>query len=367
MTFIRNLWYVAGWSNELADKPVARIVIGEPLVLWRTGDGTAIAIEDRCPHRHAPLSRGRLEGDSIRCMYHGLRFAADGSCREVPGTDAIPPNSTARTFPVVEKWSWLWVWMGDPAGADPALIPDAFGIDDPAWLMNAGAIDYAADYQLINDNLTDLGHLDFVHETSLRVASGFDWRNVPPKVTTQEDGLTLTRWFGSDHALPGMPFVGDTFNRYRYVLPGIFIMHTKIYPPGTAAACGYGETDEEPVMELVEQQAVTPTLPGRARYQFATGLGAKYGIPDDADERRAVADIAFLEDRTMIEAQQLIWDLTPPDRLKAFIPADKAPSIFRRLIARRLEEERRGSSPGATLAKPASTASLSTRSIRVST
>ena len=272
-------------------------------------------------------------------MYHGLRFATDGRCVQVPGVDTIPPNSSARIFPIVEKWSWLWVWMGDPARADPELIPDAFGLDDPAWLMNAGSMDYEADYQLINDNLTDLNHLDFVHETSLGAASGFDWRSVPPKVTTQDDGLTVTRWFSQEHARPDVPFVGDTFNRYRYVLPGIFIMHTKIYPPGTAEACDYGETEADPLVELVEQQAVTPTTPGRARYSFATGLGSKYGLPPDADARREIADRAFREDREMIEAQQRIWDLTHADRPKAFIPADKAPSIFRRLIARRIDEE----------------------------
>ena len=339
MTFVRNLWYVAAWSSELGDNPLARAIIGEPLVLWRRADGTAVAMEDRCPHRHAPLSKGRVEGDVIRCMYHGLRFATGGRCVQVPGTDAIPLQLTAQTFPVVEKWSWLWVWMGDPARADPALIPDAYGVDDPVWLMNAGSMDYEADYQLINDNLTDLNHLDFVHETSLGPASGFVWRSVPPKVTTQDDGLTMTRWFGREHARPDVPFTGDTFNHYRYVLPGIFIMHTKIYPLGTGAACGYTETDAEPLMELVEQQAVTPTRPGRARYQFATGLGSKYGIPPDADARREIADRAFREDREMIEAQQRIWNLTPPGRSKAFIPADKAPSIFRRLIARRIMEE----------------------------
>ena len=105
-------------------------------------------------------------------MYHGLRFGADGVCVEVPGTTTIPPRLAARAFPVVERSSWIWVWPGDPAKADPALVPEAFGLDNPEWVMRSGGIDYDADYQLVNDNLCDLSHLDFVHETTLGWAIG---------------------------------------------------------------------------------------------------------------------------------------------------------------------------------------------------
>lgn len=83
--FLRNCWYVAGWSHHVtAGEIVARTVIGEPIVLYRTLDGAVTVLEDRCCHRFAPLSRGRLEGDDIRCMYHGLKFSASGICVEIP-------------------------------------------------------------------------------------------------------------------------------------------------------------------------------------------------------------------------------------------------------------------------------------------
>ena len=166
MTFVRNLWYVAAWSHEVPpDQPRGVRVTGEPIALYRRRDGTVVALEDRCPHRHAPLSLGRIEGDDLRCMYHGLRFRCDGVCVEVPGSTRVPPRLAARSFPVVERSSWIWVWPGDPAKADPALVPEAFGLDNPEWVMRASAMDYEADYQLLNDNLCDLSHLDFVHET----------------------------------------------------------------------------------------------------------------------------------------------------------------------------------------------------------
>jgi phenylpropionate dioxygenase-like ring-hydroxylating dioxygenase large terminal subunit len=90
MPFIQNLWYVAAWANEFGAAPIGQTIIDEPVVLFRMSDGTAVAMENCCPHRHVPLSHGRIEGDSLRCMYHGMRFAADGSCTETPG--AAPVN-----------------------------------------------------------------------------------------------------------------------------------------------------------------------------------------------------------------------------------------------------------------------------------
>jgi phenylpropionate dioxygenase-like ring-hydroxylating dioxygenase large terminal subunit len=76
--FLRNSWYVAAWDREVSRAPLARMLLGEPVVLYRKADGTPIALEDRCCHRHLPLSRGRVEGDGLRCGYHGLRFDASG-------------------------------------------------------------------------------------------------------------------------------------------------------------------------------------------------------------------------------------------------------------------------------------------------
>ena len=122
MPYVRNAWYVAAWEQDLpADQPTAITIIDQPIVLWRAGDQLA-AFEDRCVHRMAPLSLGRCEGARLRCMYHGLLFDAQGRCVEIPGQDTIPAIARVRTFPAVSRHSWVWVWMGDPALADEALI-----------------------------------------------------------------------------------------------------------------------------------------------------------------------------------------------------------------------------------------------------
>src|SRR2546423_7561339 len=122
--FLRNSWYVAARSAEVARKPLARILLNEPVALYRKEDGTPVALEDRCCHRQLPLSMGKLEGDDLRCGYHGLKFAPSGQCIEIPGQASIPPQARVRAYPLVERYRWLWIWMGAPERADPKLIPN---------------------------------------------------------------------------------------------------------------------------------------------------------------------------------------------------------------------------------------------------
>src|SRR5258708_29361462 len=118
--FLRNWWYVAGWSHQVTKGEIAaRTIVGEPIILYRTSNGTVTALRDRCCHRFAPLSRGRLEGDDIRCMYHGLKFSASGMCVEIPSSDIIPAGVAVRSFPVVDQDRWIWVWIGDAEPAHP--------------------------------------------------------------------------------------------------------------------------------------------------------------------------------------------------------------------------------------------------------
>src|ERR1700692_3502336 len=108
LMYVRNCWYVAAWDYELGRAaPMSRLILNEQIVLYRTAAGLPVAMEDRCCHRFAPLSRGRVEGDAIRCLYHGLKYDSDGACIEIPGQTAIPRGARVRTYPVREKDSWL--------------------------------------------------------------------------------------------------------------------------------------------------------------------------------------------------------------------------------------------------------------------
>ena len=124
--YLKNAWYVAGWDHHVGNDLLARTICDEPIVFFRTEDGTVAALEDRCCHRSAPLSVGRHKGDEIECGYHGLRFDRTGQCISVPSQDLVPPGACVRSYPIVEKNRWVWIWMGAPARADATLIPDYF-------------------------------------------------------------------------------------------------------------------------------------------------------------------------------------------------------------------------------------------------
>ena len=96
-------------------------------------------------------------------MYHGLTYGPDGKCVLIPGQDRIPVKAVVKTYPVVERYKLVWIWMGDPEKADPALVPDVHWMDSPGWVAAEGYHHVAANYKLLNDNLLDLSHETYVH------------------------------------------------------------------------------------------------------------------------------------------------------------------------------------------------------------
>jgi vanillate O-demethylase monooxygenase subunit len=160
-----------------------------------------------------------------------------------------------------------------------------------------------------------------------------------PRIRPLHNGLLFERWF-RDHPLThGKPLHVDTFNSLRYLLPGIFLMTTEAFSVGTAAASDYGEPRGTPLFRRVEQQSVTPTGDRRSRYLYATGIETKSATPQFLDAVFGVIDASFAEDKRIIEAQQKVLNETPADRKKAFIPQDKAPAMFRKMIEERLAAE----------------------------
>jgi vanillate O-demethylase monooxygenase subunit len=340
--FLRNCWYVAGWSHHFpASQPVARTMLGESIVLYRGEDGSVAALEDRCCHRLAPLSKGRVEGGDLRCMYHGLKFARSGRCVEIPGQGIVPPHARVRTYPAVEKDCWVWVWLGDPALADPALIPNALHHGDSQWWMQTGQLAYEANYQYINDNLLDLQHLSYVHENTLG-RNSMAWANGRPQVARIERGLRVSRWV-VDHPAPkyldrpqGM--MTDMWTSYDYMAAGVFLLQTRSYRAGTAAQCAMQKPQTEPLWTTVTSQAVTPIDERHTVYYYSGCLEKTFATEAQSLAQFALFERAFAEDNAMIEAQQqVIWRTAEPRMLG--ISSDHALNQFRRLMAELIAAE----------------------------
>lgn len=341
--FVKETWYVAAWASEIdGTELLPRQVAGECLVLMRSSTGEVIALEDRCSHRMAPLSKGRREGDAIRCMYHGLKFDGAGTCIEVPGQEKAGRYLDIRKYPVILRHGAVWIWLGEPAHADPDLIPQTFGPGDPEYLMAADFMDYEVNYQLINDNLCDLSHVAFVHgNTFARIAPADNWAQ-KPKFIDLERGVRIERWFEQVTPPPSLQGVDkvDIWNPYDFLFPGIFSMLTAIYPAGTAARFGNEAPgpDVEPVYANFFFQAVTPLTERTSRYFFASGVGAKWAHPRIIEGMKQLAMAAFEEDKAMITAQSRNIERFP-GRKMAGVVHDRGPNRLRQLIEKQLRAE----------------------------
>lgn len=178
--YLRNCWYAAAWSHEVKHFDLfSRSICEEKIVFYRDNDDEVVALLDKCPHRFYPLSKGRITEAGIECGYHGLVFNSDGECTHIPTQDIIPKTACVKSYPLIEKYNLIWIWMGDPELADKSLMPkfetgpgwrqglDFSCLSSPEWDSTGGEIiNVKANYQLIVDNLLDLSHAAFIHATT---------------------------------------------------------------------------------------------------------------------------------------------------------------------------------------------------------
>jgi len=333
--YARNVWYMAGWSHEFpADAIVSHSYLGERMAFYRTSAGELVALEDRCAHRFAPLSLGCIEGDNLRCMYHGMLFSSDGECVEIPGQDLIPKQAKVRKFEVVERSGWVWFWAGDKQ-ADFTTIPEMLPVDEPeSYSARTGYLDYAASHQLISANLLDFSHLAFVHRDSFNADQ--EWTNAKPERQVLKNGIQLDWWVRNQTLPPGMGGkegeLVDQRALYQYLIPGVLRLMPSSYPAGSAPLSGSGPCNAEPVLDDFNGQAVTPIDEKNSRYFFSWITAAGENSEAHVDGAFKVACAAFAEDKRMIEAQQSVVDHTPPERRMMAMLGDSSITIFERMM-----------------------------------
>jgi len=336
--FLKNFWYVAAFDHEVTRKPLSRTILGEPIVFFRKEDGTPAALEDRCVHRHLPLSMGKLVGDHLQCHYHGLRYDATGQCVRVPGQNAIPPSARVRAYPVVERYRWLWVFMGDPARADPDAIADFHWLDDPAWGAKGCYLHVKANWQLIVDNLLDLTHLAFVHESTIGNAALVDKAAV--KVTRAADNVVVTRWTIDAPAPPTFVKAGgfttpvDRWQIIDFVPPAYLRLDVGATPTGTGAPQGRRAGG----ITMRNLNAITPETETTSHYFW--GQAHDWDVGNKALTDMLVDQIttAFQEDVAVFEAQQRNMTLLP-NAPQIDINADSGVLAARRILERIYREE----------------------------
>jgi vanillate O-demethylase monooxygenase subunit len=336
--FVRNAWYVAAWDQEIGRDMLRRVILDEPVLLYRTIDGKAVALEDRCCHRQAPLSMGKLIGDIVKCPYHGLEFDPSGVCVKVPSQERIPPSAKVKSYPAVEKNHWIWIWTGDPAKADPALIEDFHWLDDPKWGYGGNYLHVEANYLLLVENLLDTTHLPFLHPTSLGTDA---FAKSEFEVTRHGERIQVARWLMDKPPAPFHKQMGgfpDGMNVDRWQIthfgPPSFV---KLDVGSAPAGAGARQGDRSKGMNMWNLNAITPETEKSAHYFFAQAYNFKLDQRWISDLVRSQVTKAFLEDMAMIKAQQQNMDLSPFAAVS--LGQDKAWILMHQIVQRLVQEE----------------------------
>jgi len=332
--YVLNAWYVAAWSGEVARVPLSRTICELPIVLYRRLDGTAVALQDRCPHRGFPLSAGRLVSDAIECGYHGFTFDGSGSCVRVPAQDAIPERARVRSYPVHEQDGWIWVWTGDPDAADAALVPDTHWMRDPGWATVTHSFPFACRAELIHDNLLDLTHESFIHVST--VGDDYIYKT---GITVVVDGRVVS----VDRLMPGVeapPLYArtmntsglyDRFHCTEFHPPSFHLLHSGITAQGRPREEGY-------LIKVLN--GITPIDAHNSWYFYA--FCRNFGVDQQwaTDELVEGLKTVLTEDKAALEQQELGLSTRPEGQFDVLIAQDAGVAKARRIMSQLLAAER---------------------------
>ncbi|WP_245531420.1 aromatic ring-hydroxylating oxygenase subunit alpha [Asticcacaulis biprosthecium] len=302
-----NTWYVAARSDEVAAAPLGRTICGERMVFYRDQDHRAVALEDFCPHRGAPLSLGKVSDGKLVCGYHGLTMGCDGRAASMPGqrVRGFPP---VKAYPAVERYGFIWVWPGDPAQADPATLPNLIWGDHPDWAYGGGLYHIKCNFRLMIDNLMDLTHETYIHADSI----GQKEIDEAPVATRLEDDEAITERYMSDIQAP--PFWQmalrengladdvpvDRWQICRFSPPSHVMIEVGVAHAGHG---GYNAPDGVKAASIVVD-FITPE--SETSHWYFWGMARRFK-PDDAgltDRIREGQGKIFSEDMEMLERQQ---------------------------------------------------------------
>lgn len=363
--FIKDTWYVAAWHHEVTRRLLARTILNVPLVFFRRQDGSVAALEDTCPHKFMPLSEGYVQGDTVVCGYHGMTFDGSGQCVRVPGQDTIPRNARTRSFPVVERYGWIWIWMGDASRADPGLIIDVPQLSDGQWAPSRGErMHYKGGYQLMTDNLIDPSHVTYVHAKTL---SNSTEAELPIATSVHENHVAVTRIVRDGPPAPFFQAFGNytgnvhRWQVYRVSPPSLCIIDTGTAPADSvnpddidlaadsltrSVSLRNGDTDQLLCIRGID--FLTPETDRTTHYFWF--LLRNFALDDRSCERNVTeqATAAFNEDLVVVEAVQRRIDqgqLPPQVVLKADAGSVQVQRLFERKLA--AEQQRGDARPAA--------------------
>jgi nitrite reductase/ring-hydroxylating ferredoxin subunit len=345
--FIFNEWYVAGFAQEFDRTLRKRKILGRNLVLFRTTGGQPIALDDRCAHRSYPLSASKLDGDTIVCGYHGLRYNTAGDCIEVPSQAKCPKGIGVARYPLVERGPLVWIWMGGAELADPARIPHQPWLEASDWERSHGYFALPASYVSLHENLMDLTHLSFLHAESFGTA---DYAAAPYEAIV-EDGESaperLPRFVLNRRVMPTkLPPVwaeptgirGDTAARIvssEFVSPALHVVTAWFHDTAVPLA-------GRPEFTIRTAHIPTPESLTSTHYFIVHGRDFALGNPAVTQFMHEQLFHAFGEDVTGLSAVEQTLAEAGEEPYEMSVASDRASVAMRRYLKRRSDQELAG-------------------------
>lgn len=340
MSFLKNVWYMAGWSDELVDGALlGRTIAKEQIAFFRNSAGELQAVSDRCPHRFIPLSAGKVIGDSVQCPYHGLQFDGTGKCTHNPhGNGAIPKAACVRSFPAVEKYMALWVWLGDPAQADVEKVPDVSFVEQAKPSARGKGYLYSrCNYELLADNIMDLSHVDYLHPTTL---GGGALSKTPAKVEEMPGNRVKITWLTHNDAAPPAfaphlekPAEASVWAEVVWHAPAVMVLSSGAYPAG-------GKREDGP--HTLNFHIMTPQDEVNTHYFFANTRSFVQDDPEfNAFVQSMLLNVFTNEDKPMVEAQQrAVGDSDILSLSPVLLTIDAGAVRCRRMLRQMIEAEK---------------------------
>ena len=330
--FIPDEWYVVAFGAEIGRSLLKRTVLEKRLVLYRTAAGEAVALEDRCAHRSYPLSAGALDGDTVVCGYHGMRYDKAGDCIEVPSQATCPKGIGVRRYPLVERGPFVWGWFGAESQADAARIPATPWLESGAWASSHDYFHLPGNYVSLHENLLDLTHLSYVHAGSFGTP---DYARAPYEVASAEGRYRITRSVVPTRLPPvwARPTGLEHDHAARiatseFLAPGLHVVRVKFYDANLPP-------QSRPQFEVRTCHVPTPESHGSTHYFIVNSRDFALDDPGITEFMREQLMMAFREDVAALSRLEEVLAQSDPERYEISIAADAPAVAMRRYLWQR--------------------------------
>lgn len=347
-----NQWYVAAYSEEIDEGLLGRTVCGEPLVLYRTSSGRAVALADRCVHRRYPLSESHLKDDQIICGYHGFTYDQAGTCVAAPGQKRIPRAARVPAFAAHEQDSFVWVWIGDQDLADTSLIPRAPWLDSPDYTVIRGMEPLKARYGLLVDNLLDLSHETYLHGGYIGTPEVAE-TPITTEVDEEANVVYVSRHM-DDAACP--PFYATStgiegritrWQDIEYHAPCLYLLHSRIAPAGVLPPED-GPDDQAFHVEIA--YAITPSTEHETYDFWMVARDFALGDEEVTEFLATNNHTVVMQDVVALDLLEMVVEGEKDRYQELSINIDTGGLAARRILAKQIEQGRRSAAAEAVRA-----------------